>query len=448
MAFVMAFVLSATATSSLAQQTPGLSPTLSASPPYVCLTNYYVDGTKGNDSNPGTQAKPWKTIQNASDGYPNVPKPGECVNVLPGTYKFTSTMVLSVGGDSNTPTGYIVYRSTVPQGAHIIAESGINNGDLIALWVPYIIIDGFQIDGNHSLTSGTGINGCTGGGGPSNIAHHIIVINNVIHDMGGAGLSTCTADYIDWSHNVIYNTSSTNQYQVSGIDIWQPKALVKGSYTPTAADNQPFTIMVEYNIVHDNSEGPAIAGNHTDGNGIIIDTTYGSATCRTCGTPYPGQILVLGNVSYNNGGGGIHVFLSENVTVANNTVYRNYQDPLNQGTTRGDLSNGASANINWINNIAIAVPGSGFLATNGPIVSFPLAGFPDSGTWTKNIADGGPVTSDTTSYVNPSTNLIGINPMLESPASGQFQPLPGSPAIGTGQPESYVPSSTPDIGAY
>jgi hypothetical protein len=43
---------------------PGLSPSLSAFPPYSCSTNYYVDGVNGNDSNAGTQAKPWKTIQN------------------------------------------------------------------------------------------------------------------------------------------------------------------------------------------------------------------------------------------------------------------------------------------------------------------------------------------------------------------------------------------------
>jgi hypothetical protein len=45
---------------------PGLRPSLSASPPYSCSINYCVDGANANDSNPGTQAKPWKTIQNAS----------------------------------------------------------------------------------------------------------------------------------------------------------------------------------------------------------------------------------------------------------------------------------------------------------------------------------------------------------------------------------------------
>jgi hypothetical protein len=432
-----------------AAQKPGLSPALSASPPYTCTTNYYVDATTGDDANPGTLAAPWKTIANADNGYPNVPKPGECVNVEPGTYPFTSTLVMSHGGNLNTPTGFVVYRSTVPQAAKIVAAPGLPAGaDLIAVWVPYIVIDGFVINGNHALTSGNGINGCTGGGQPMNIAHHLTAINNIIHDMGGAALSTCTADYITWEHNRIYNTSSTNLFQVSAIDVWEPKALAPGSYTPTAADDVPFGIVISYNRVFNNAEGPAIPGGHTDGNGIIIDTTLGSSSCPTCGVPYPGNILVLGNASFNNGGSGIHVFLSENVTISNNTTYNNYLDPLNSGTARGELSNGGSANIIWTNNIGFAVPGNGSLSYNAPMVTFPVGEFEDSGTWTSNMVYGAAVASDSRSYVNPATNYIGVNPELTNPPIGDFFPLTGSPAIGAGAPESYVPPSTPDIGAY
>jgi hypothetical protein len=428
---------------------PGLSISLSTSPPYTCLTNYYVDAVSGRDANPGTQAAPWKTIQNADNGYPNRPTPGECINVLPGTYQISKPIIFAHDGNSNTRTGYVVYRSTVPQKARILAAKALGgSGDMIMLWAPYIIVDGFEIDGNDSIASGAGIDGCADGGGNSLIAHHFVAINNIIHDMGGAGLSSCTADYITWAHNVIYNTSSTNRYQVSGIDLWEPKALAAGSYTPTAADNRPFGIVIAYNIARNNGEGPAIPAPHTDGNGIIIDTTSGSATCPTCGTAYPGNILVLGNLAYDNGGGGIHVFLSENVIVASNTGYNNYLDSLNPGTARGELSNGGSQNITWVNNLAVALPGSGVLANNRPIVTFPVGRFPDSGTWTKNIAFGASVTSTPASYVNPATNLIGVNPQLANPAGGNFVPLAASPALKAGQAESYIPSPAPNIGAY
>ncbi len=428
---------------------PGLSPALSRSPLYTCVTNYYVDGVNGNDTNPGTETAPWKTIQNADNGYSNVPTPGECVDVLPGTYSINKTIVLGHGGNSNAPTGYVVYRSTAPQQAHITASRPIRgNGDLVMLYAPYIIVDGFDISGNLSTTGGAGIDGCAGGGRNVDIAHHFIAINNRIHDIGGAGLSSCTADYIIWAHNVIYNTSSTNLYQVSGIDLWEPKALAAGSYTQTAADDTPYHIMIAYNIAYDNGEGPAVPPPHTDGNGIIIDTTFGSASCPTCGTAYPGNVLVLGNLAYNNGGGGVHIFLSQNVTVANNTTYNNYLDMLNPGTARGELSNGGSQNITWVNNIGIAVPGLGVLGNNRPIVSYPLHRFPDSGSWSKNIAFGAPVTSTPNSYANPATNLIGVNPQLTDPVGGNFAPLAGSAALGAGQVESYLPSAAPNIGAY
>jgi parallel beta-helix repeat protein len=450
---------------------PGPSAALSAAPPYTCVTNKYVDGTNGNDSNPGTAALPWKTIGNASNGWPNSTAPGECVNVLPGTYPISSTLIFAgsgATGNSNSPTGYVVYRSTVPGAAHIVAQNGINNGangDMIMIWGGYVVIDGFEIDGNNQTANGAAIDGCAGGGGPYDIAHHMIIINNTIHNVGGSGVSSCATEYIIWRNNLVYNTTSTNNWQTSALNVWMPQSLAAGSYTPTTWDNTPYHIQIAYNIVHDNAEGPGIVPQqgctpippatqgppcyHTDGNGIIIDTTIGSSTCPTCGTPYPGSILVLGNVAYNNGGGGVHVFLSQNVTVANNTVYNNYLDVYNPGTARGELSNLGSSNITWVNNVAIATPGTGVLANNRPIISAPLGGgFQDSGIWTRNITFGASNISDSQSKVSTTSNLVSINPKLTSPPVANFVPLAGSPAIRTGTPQPYLASKTPNIGAY
>jgi parallel beta-helix repeat protein len=429
---------------------PGLSPALSASPPYRCAENVYVDGARGDDANAGTLAAPWKTIAAADNGFSRIPHAGLCVNVLPGTYRLSKTLILGHGGNVNAATGYVVYRSAVPQAAHLLADAAITsggNGDLIAVWAPYIVIDGFDIDGNHGATGGHGIDGCAGGGAPANIAHHFVALNNVIHDMGGAGLSTCTADYIAWQHNVIYNTSRTNPFQVSAIDIWAPKTLAPGTYHASAWDAVPYGILAAYNDVHDNSEGPGIPPPHTDGNGIIVDTTYGSAQCPSCGTPYGGKILILGNVAYGNGGGGVHVFLSRGVTVANNTVTRNYTDPLNPGAVRGELSNAGSAGTIWVDNLAIAVPGAGVLAGATPCVSFPLAAFGAESQWARNICTGAPMAASTPA-IGADTNLIGVAPALANPAGGDFTPLPSSPARGAGLPQAFLRDPKPDIGAY
>src|SRR5262249_5524442 len=66
---------------------------------------------------------------------------------------------------------------------------------------------------------------------------------------------------------------------------------------------------------------------------------------------------VMNNVSYYNGGRGIHVFRSSNVTVANNSVFNNNTDTcLTAGTwAPGDLSQQGRANNIWINNLSESV---------------------------------------------------------------------------------------------
>jgi parallel beta-helix repeat protein len=411
-----------------------------------------VDAVRGNDANPGTRGRPWKTIQSADDGYPNVPSAGECINILPGEYKLTQPLILGHGGDNSSPTGYVVYRSTTLRGAHLIAEDGIekhSNGDLVMVTGPYVIVDGLDVDGNRNLTRGHGIDGCVGGGRPVAIAHHFIAINNLIHDMGGAGLSSCSAEYITWLNNEVYHTSATSLYQASGISVWKPRAVPISSVQRTELDMARFGIIIAYNLVHDNAEGAIIPGEHTDGNGIIIDTTLNSAKCATCDIPYAGNVLVLGNLSYNNGGGGIHVFLSKNVVVTNNTVFNNYRDVRNPAKHRGELSNIGSFNTEWLNNIAIARPGPGVLAFDEPITTLALPnGFQDGATFSHNLTFGAENTSDARADLNASNNLIGVDPKLVAPAAGDFRPLPGSPVVKAGSAAPYLPQGTPNIGAY
>ena len=206
--------------------------------------------------------------------------------------------------------------------------------------------------------------------------------------------------------------------------------------------------MIASNVVHDNAEGPTIPGNHTDGNGIIIDTTLGSYVCPTCGTAYPGNILVVGNVTYNNGGGGIHVFLSKNVVVANNTSYNNYLDPRNNGTLRGELSNGGSQNVSFINNIAYAVRGSDVTSYNKPVVSFTVGSFPTTGSWTANLTYGASNSTSNSAFINPSSNLVNVAPQLLNPVADNFIPAAGSPVLNAGVPLGYISTTNPNIGAY
>ena len=64
-------------------------------------------------------------------------------------------------------------------------------------------------------------------------------------------------------------------------------------------------------------------GRPTDGNGIVVDDTINSQQPTGNNQLYSGTILVENNLCYNNGGQGVHYFQSENVTIRNNTLYRN-----------------------------------------------------------------------------------------------------------------------------
>src|SRR5262249_19545119 len=112
-----------------------------------------------------------------------------------------------------------------------------------------------------------------------------------------------------------------------------------------------------YNVTYNNRISGCGAGVVTDGNGIIFDTNAGPDGNTT---DYHNPMLAYGNVSYNNGGGGVHVFASYNVTVVNNTAFNNYIDPElfagsgsiddNQG---GNSDNGTIYRNYFFNNIAV-----------------------------------------------------------------------------------------------
>src|SRR5262249_59863401 len=103
-------------------------------------------------------------------------------------------------------------------------------------------------------------------------------------------------------------------------------------------DDAPgFHNVIAQNIAHDNSNPPG----GTDGNGIIFDDGRHTQSDKL---PYTPATLIENNLVYFNGGGGIHVFRSTNVTVRNNTAYWNRQLP-GKFTWRGDLSNQESDDV-------------------------------------------------------------------------------------------------------
>jgi hypothetical protein len=101
--------------------------------------SFYVS-TTGNDSNPGTEEKPFLTLQHAASQV----KPGQTVNVRGGTY--CERLAVNSSGNAN---GYITFRSQ-PGGLAVLDGScltpDVGNSAMILLHnVSYIKIQGFEV---------------------------------------------------------------------------------------------------------------------------------------------------------------------------------------------------------------------------------------------------------------------------------------------------------------
>ena len=465
---------------------PGPSAALFAKSFYSCLRNFYIAPT-GRDANNGTQSAPWATLQHANNALPtDGSAAGTCIHVTPGTY--AAGVTLTAGGNQASPTGYVVWHCAVMDSCKITAN-GSPWARSFAILSPngpnYIVIDGFELAASSQAIYANGIVISNNSGGPPNgtpAAHHIWMLNNIIHGFGEGGIGTNEADWLFVLHNTVYdNAHVTCDAQGSGIGIVVAKETP--NYTLTSADKQwaPFHQVIAWNVTYDNALtqcGHAGAPYDTDGNGIIIDTFNGSGVDDRL---YPNETLVANNVTYNNGGKGIAIFRSAHVTVANNTAYNNNLDPWNQGEPRGEIHNGGSFNNTYLNNVVYAMPAASpsdprcrDASYNPQPAPCPLmanvgffggrsAGASDTNnTWANNVSFGGARINlwnsdpgrtgnawfdDDVGKFSCSTNQCKTDSRMIAPASGNFGLQPNSPAISYGVTQTYLSPQAVDAGA-
>ena len=307
----------------------------------------------------------------------------------------------------------------------------------------FIIFDGFEAVGYPNIPN-AGEHAFYG-----YKSHHIKILNNIAHDVGGSGFASSYSDYLSIQGNVIYNTSCCNVYGGSAISDWQPVA---------SDTNAGFHNVISQNIIFNNSEGADGRNPHTEGHGIILD----SFRLGPSGN-YPATTLIENNLIYNNGGAGIVAYYSNNATVRDNTVFANWRDPL-QGAPGGELSAVNSSQIIGVNNISVCDP-----TTNPKIVSIWDQTWDNTNlgnVWANNLTFNGTpgqpaVSKFSPPYGTPITaangNILGADPLFVNPAGAIFTLQSGSPAIGTGTAAYGVPTldlagavrgTPPDMGAY
>ena len=312
-------------------------------------TKYYVSG-KGNDRNSGlTTSSAFRTIQRAAD----LTKPGDTVLIMNGEYQNAhpegTVLEIKRSGTANAWITYKAYPGHRPK---------IQHNGWHGIWIynraSYIEVNGLEVEGNNGKMSSKyalgqkndQFNPLTNGncisidGTQNGRPHHIRILNNKVHDCGGGGISAIESDYITVDNNEVFNNAWNSTHGCSGISLlnnWN------------SDNNQNYKMFITRNKVYNNKMLVPwfTTGKIQDGNGIIVDRGMNKQKGSKL-SAYRGRTLIASNISYKNGGGGIHTFQSENIDIVYNTSYLNNQSPE---ISCGQISINASNNVNVLNNI-------------------------------------------------------------------------------------------------
>jgi hypothetical protein len=268
--------------------------------------NFYV-APAGSDSNPGTQAQPFRTIQRAASAV----VPDSTVHVAPGTY--AEVIRTTVSG---TATKRIRYVSDVKWAAKIVPVAGA-----YAMWMAnggYTDIDGFEVNGTGSRTIRIGVALSGGKSSVRNSLVHHVAENSGCDNQGGAGLHASqsrgpTFDRYDFIGNIVHHVGAGCGW-------------IQGIYHQSSGN-------IKNNIVYAASTGINLYHDDHDVN-VVNNTLFGNAGyginfggCQEAynnGCPTSG-IKVSNNIIYDNRGGIAGPVLAADVgnKINNNLVYGN-----------------------------------------------------------------------------------------------------------------------------
>jgi hypothetical protein len=260
---------------------------LASSPAVAAVTGHLYVATTGSDSNPGTQARPLKTVGRADA----LARPGYIIHVAAGTYKVAAPSAGSNGiktTKNGTSSDRIKFVSDVKWGAKIVMSgTGIAWNSMGS----YVDIEGFDISGTGRLgLAAAGANltfrnnlvhdltisgGCNGGAailtyGP---VGNVVIDRNVVRNIGYKMIGTCPqvqGIYISNANNIVTNNIVSGVAAVA-IQQWH------GATASTIVNNTTFHnaagILLGQGDAGATSTGSA--NNYVANNIVYDNTTYG-----------------------------------------------------------------------------------------------------------------------------------------------------------------------------
>jgi parallel beta-helix repeat protein len=255
---------------------------------------YYV-ATDGSDSNSGTEAQPFQTLDRGIRDL----RPGDTLYVKNGTYT-GGLMFIPSGTSWGNPVTVAAYPGHSP----VIVPAGPGSTTLYLVTSRYIVIDGFVIYGTNG---GDAVKITWGWGG---IADHIRIQNSEILYAGGSGIA-------------ISDGSDGNEFINLQIHDNGTDGLGYGFYI-VSSDN-----LVEGCSIHDHT-GWGIHAWHSTGTGVNNNVIRNNVIYNNGRSGRGDGILLTsgnGNQASNNdiwrNNGGIRIEAASNTYVDHNTIHGN-----------------------------------------------------------------------------------------------------------------------------
>lgn len=402
---------------------------------------YYVSASTGSDSNAGTQAAPWKTIQQAGA----VVAAGDTVIVLAGTYDgpifgwdtppCSADPLCTVAGTSTNP---ILFEADPGAAAGSVVIAGKNaqndSGFDLEPGCDYVDIVGFTV--TNAGTSDQPAGSITKAGIAESGCKGNRILSNTVDGVSGIG-----GILVDTATDAIVAGNTLTHVQGTG-------TTGHGMYVSGSSVG----VQVLENVIHDN----AYVGIHV--NGDVSEGLPGVAK----------NLFIAGNLIYDNGQNGINCDGIEDSTFVNNVIYGNARNGIE--LYQIDAYGGSTGNVIVNNTIDQSANASGYAISIGacaydnqssqPTPSGCSTGADDTSTGNiafDNVLLGG---AGATSVVSNADLSLGTNlttstsGLFVNAAGGNYTLAPGGPGVGTGQATfdgqsaPQAPGGGYDVGAF
>ena len=271
--------------------------TVSAVTNYVAIT--------GSDTNPGTFASPWRTIQKAASTL----APGDTALVRGGIY--SERVTVNVSGSA--AGGRVVFQN-YPGEQPVIDGTGLvvptaDNGLFLLTDRSHLTIQGFElrnyaVNSSSKVPAGIFINGA---------CHNISILTNHIHHIantnqnGAFGLAVYGTSATQAITNLLIRGNELDHLQTG----WSESLVLNGNVTD---------FEVSANLIHDNNN---IGLDFIGYEGTCSDTNLDRARHGVCRDNTVWNITAYGNPAYGNnyGADGIYCDGSTDIVIERNKVF-------------------------------------------------------------------------------------------------------------------------------